>query len=83
MLVLHSEYNSSDSVVETSLITSDRYKQQLAHINSLIPYDQMTMEDYYDAFPDKALDPINRPTYWPHTEEDQPGYEEKNPAASH
>ncbi|ENN73621.1 ATP synthase subunit d, mitochondrial [Dendroctonus ponderosae] len=59
-----------------------QYKQQLAHINSLLPYDQMTMEDFYDAYPDRALDPINRPTYWPHNPEDQPDFEEKNAAAA-
>ena len=36
----------------------------------------MTMEDYRDAFPEQALDPINRPTFWPHTPEEQP---ENNP----
>lgn len=31
----------------------------------------MTMEDYRDSFPDEALDPINKPTFWPHTPEEQ------------
>lgn len=57
----------------------------MAHIASLIPYDQMTMEDFKDAYPDLALDPINKPTFWPHTPEDQPDYEEAKdqPAAGH
>ncbi|RZC34870.1 ATP synthase subunit d, mitochondrial [Asbolus verrucosus] len=50
------------------------YKKQLAHIASLLPYDQMTMEDFRDAFPEQALDPINRPTFWPHDPEEQIGY---------
>jgi F-type H+-transporting ATPase subunit d len=52
------------------------HKKSIAHLESLLPYSQMTMEDYRDAFPDQALDPINRPTLWPHTAEDQP---ENNP----
>ncbi|KAB0796155.1 hypothetical protein PPYR_10216 [Photinus pyralis] len=47
------------------------YKKQLAYIASLIPIDQMTMEDYRDAYPETAFDPINRPTFWPHEPEDQ------------
>lgn len=46
------------------------HEKALAHIASLLPFGQMTMEDYRDAFPDLALDPINKPTFWPHTEEE-------------
>lgn len=51
------------------------HKQELAHLASLLPFSQMTMEDYRDAYPDMALDPINKPTFWPHTPEEQPGME--------
>lgn len=47
------------------------YQTQISHLKALLPFDQMTMEDYRDAFPDKALDPINRPSFWPHTPEEQ------------
>lgn len=61
------------------------YQKDIEHLKSLLPYDQMTMEDYRDAFPDQALDPINRPTYWPHNPEEQPGHVDKNapPAEGH
>ncbi|KAK4876846.1 hypothetical protein RN001_009352 [Aquatica leii] len=52
----------------------EEYKKQLAYIASLLPFDQMTMEDYRDAFPDQALDAINNPTYWPHQEDDRKNY---------
>ncbi|CAH1155320.1 unnamed protein product [Phaedon cochleariae] len=59
------------------------YKKELAHIASLIPYDQMTMEDYRDAYPEDALDPLNKPTFWPHTKEEQLDYvEPDSPQAS-
>lgn len=46
-----------------------RYKKQLAVIAAMIPYDQMTMEDAYDAFPpEDRFDPLNNPTFWPHDE---------------
>lgn len=50
------------------------HKKELERIKSLLPYDQMTMEDFADAHPDLALDTTNRPTFWPHFPEDQVGY---------
>lgn len=47
------------------------HESSIAHVKSLLPFNQMTMEDYRDAYPDEALDPINRPTFWPHTPEEQ------------
>uniref|UniRef100_T1E341 ATP synthase subunit d, mitochondrial n=1 Tax=Psorophora albipes TaxID=869069 RepID=T1E341_9DIPT len=47
------------------------YQSQIAALKALLPFDQMTMEDYRDAYPDQALDPINRPTFWPHNAEEQ------------
>ena len=58
------------------------YKKKLAYINGLIPYDQMTMEDFRDAYPELALDPINRPTFWPHTPEEQLDYKDDKAVAS-
>lgn len=34
----------------------------------------MTMETFYDMYPGVAIDPVNRPTFWPHDAEEQPGY---------
>ncbi|CAH1105402.1 unnamed protein product [Psylliodes chrysocephalus] len=59
------------------------YKKQLAHIASLIPYDQMTMEDFRDAYPEDAIDPINKPTFWPHTPEEQHDYVDKDAQPTH
>lgn len=41
-------------------------------IRGLLPFDQMTMEDFIDAFPGQGPDFLNRPTFWPHTREEQP-----------
>ncbi|XP_055627775.1 ATP synthase subunit d, mitochondrial [Toxorhynchites rutilus septentrionalis] len=47
------------------------HQKQIASLRALLPFDQMTMEDYRDAFPDQALDLQNRPSFWPHTPEEQ------------
>lgn len=51
------------------------YQKELAHLNSLLPFNQMTMEDFKDSYPEHALDPANKPTFWPHTADEQPGAE--------
>lgn len=69
-----------ESFVSASNSRIAENEKQIAHLKSLLPFNQMTMEDYRDAFPDQAMDPINRPTLWPHTPEEQP---ENNPKPGH
>lgn len=47
---------------------------EIERIKGLLPYAQMTMEDYYDAHPEDAIDTLNNPTLWPHDAESQPDY---------
>ncbi|XP_058054677.1 ATP synthase subunit d, mitochondrial [Anopheles bellator] len=50
------------------------HQAQIATLKSLLPFEQMTMEDFKDSFPDQAVDSVNHPTFWPHTpEEQEPG----------
>ncbi|CAH0398923.1 unnamed protein product [Chilo suppressalis] len=58
-----------------------KYENEIKATKALLPFDQMTMEDYRDAFPEDALDPINKPTYWPHDAEEQLDY--VNPDQQH
>lgn len=58
------------------------YQAKITHLKSLLPFDQMTMEDYRDAFPEQALDSINRPTFWPHTPEEQVDHKDDEHAAA-
>lgn len=53
-------------------------KAEVERIKGLLPYGQMTLEDFRDAHPELALDPINRPTFWPHIPEIQPDYVDPN-----
>ncbi|GBP48381.1 ATP synthase subunit d, mitochondrial [Eumeta japonica] len=55
---------------------------QLAVVRSLPPFESMTMEIYRDLYPEQALDPVNRPTFWPHAPEDQLGYEDREQKAA-
>ncbi|XP_018320139.1 ATP synthase subunit d, mitochondrial-like [Agrilus planipennis] len=51
-------------------------KKRLEVLNAMPPVEEMTLEEFRDYYPDVALDPINKPTFWPHEPEDQPGYVE-------
>lgn len=57
------------------------HQSAIEHLKSLLPFDQMTMEDYRDAYPDLALDTENRPTFWPHTPEEQLDHKPETPGA--
>lgn len=50
------------------------HESEITRLKGLLPYNQMTLEDFYDAHPELALDPLKNPTFWPHDEESQPGY---------
>jgi len=51
------------------------YEAKIARWDNVLPYEEMTLEDFKDAFPEQALDPLVRPTMWPHhIEDEQVGY---------
>ena len=52
------------------------HEETIAKWSSIMPYEQMTQEDFFDAHPDLAIDTVNRPTLWPHYPHLQPGYVE-------
>lgn len=47
---------------------------KIAKWDDVLPYEEMTLEDVKDMFPDQALDPLNKPTFWPHNPEEQLDY---------
>lgn len=67
-----------EQFVQTSEARIAAYKKEIDHLKSLLPFDQMTLEDFRDAFPDQALDAINKPTFWPHNPEEQVEEEKKD-----
>ncbi|XP_053630926.2 ATP synthase subunit d, mitochondrial [Cherax quadricarinatus] len=56
-----------------------KLKEELVRWEKMIPYEQMTMEEFAEQFPDDAIN-LEKPTLWPHTPEDQPGYVPKEGA---
>ncbi|NXX99614.1 ATP5H synthase, partial [Centropus bengalensis] len=56
---------SSREYVEASKARIAHYEQQLQKLRSMIPFEQMTLEDLYEAFPETKLDKEKYP-YWPH-----------------
>ncbi|CAL8331407.1 unnamed protein product [Merluccius merluccius] len=51
--------------IEESKARITQYEEQLAKFNNMIPFDQMTVEDLNDTFPETTLDKVKHP-YWPH-----------------
>ncbi|XP_065579818.1 ATP synthase subunit d, mitochondrial-like [Artemia franciscana] len=55
----------------------ENYKAELGKLGQMIPFEHMTLEDFFEAFPEKALNPENPKSFWPHTEEDTLEFKEK------
>ncbi|XP_047993373.1 ATP synthase subunit d, mitochondrial [Leguminivora glycinivorella] len=73
-----------DAFVAASNANIANYQKEINETKALLPYDQMTMEDYKDAYPQDAIDPINKPTFWPHNPEEQLDYVDPNkPVGGH
>lgn len=59
------EFNKTSTA---NILVLEAEKKRIA---DMIPFEEMTLEDFRDNWPDRALDPINKPTFWPHTPEEQ------------
>ncbi|XP_029002359.1 ATP synthase subunit d, mitochondrial [Betta splendens] len=56
---------SASAYIKESLARVAQYEQELNNLNNMIPFDQMTIEDLNNAFPETKLDMVKNP-YWPH-----------------
>ncbi|XP_064634989.1 ATP synthase subunit d, mitochondrial-like [Lineus longissimus] len=63
---------STDQFIQDSKKAIENAKATLAHLEKLPPYEELTMEHIQDYFPEQALDPVNKPTFYPHTPDAQP-----------
>ncbi|KAK3864725.1 hypothetical protein Pcinc_029609 [Petrolisthes cinctipes] len=52
--------------VKASEARIGKIKEELAQWENMIPFEQMTMEEFADQFPSETID-LNNPTFWPHT----------------
>ncbi|KAM3956539.1 ATP synthase subunit d, mitochondrial [Aphomia sociella] len=57
----------------------DAANKEVARVKALPKFEDMTLEMYAEMYPDQGLDPVNRPTFWPHEPEDQIGYKPPPP----
>uniref|UniRef100_A0A3B4U7B9 ATP synthase peripheral stalk subunit d n=1 Tax=Seriola dumerili TaxID=41447 RepID=A0A3B4U7B9_SERDU len=51
--------------IEGSKARITQYEQELDKFKNMIPFDQMTIEDLNDTFPETKLDKVKHP-FWPH-----------------
>jgi len=60
--------------VASSNARIQEHQKKIAAWDDVLPFEEMTLEDAKDMFPELVVDPLNKPTFWPHEAEDQPGY---------
>lgn len=48
-----------------------RLEAEKERIKNMMPFEEMTLEDFRDNWPERALDSINNPTFWPHDPAEQ------------
>lgn len=70
---------SLQSLAKETAERAASYKAEISRIEALIPYSEMTLEEFYLAHPEQAIDTYKKPTYWPHTPEEQLDYVPKEP----
>ncbi|XP_046899915.1 ATP synthase subunit d, mitochondrial [Hypomesus transpacificus] len=51
--------------IEASKARITQYEKELEKFRNMIPFDQMTIDDLNDTFPETKLDKVKNP-YWPH-----------------
>ncbi|XP_040891126.1 ATP synthase subunit d, mitochondrial-like [Toxotes jaculatrix] len=56
---------SAVAYIEGSKARITQYEQELNMFKNMIPFDQMTIEDLNNTFPETKLDKVKHP-YWPH-----------------
>nr|XP_060620696.1 ATP synthase subunit d, mitochondrial [Anolis sagrei ordinatus] len=56
---------SAASYVQASKDRIVQYEKELQKFKNMIPFDQMTLDDYFEAFPETRLDKEKYP-FWPH-----------------
>ncbi|XP_047435552.1 ATP synthase subunit d, mitochondrial [Mugil cephalus] len=56
---------SAAAYIEASKARVVQYEKELEKFKNMIPFDQMTIEDLNETFPETKLDKVKYP-YWPH-----------------
>jgi len=53
-------------------LTIQYYNKQAQWWKDMMPFVEMTREDFHDYFPDPKYDPYQTPSFWPHDEPGRP-----------
>ncbi|XP_075983055.1 ATP synthase subunit d, mitochondrial-like [Anticarsia gemmatalis] len=56
---------------------------ELNRINSLPRFDEITMEMYAEMYPKEAIHFVEKPSFWPHSADEQLGYKDPTAKAEH
>ncbi|XP_040043360.1 ATP synthase peripheral stalk subunit d, mitochondrial [Gasterosteus aculeatus] len=56
---------SASAYIEASKTRIAEYEKKMDKLNNMVPFDQMTIDDLNDVFPETKLDKVKYP-YWPH-----------------
>ncbi|CAH0594240.1 unnamed protein product [Chrysodeixis includens] len=54
----------------------DRATAEIKRIESLPKFEDMSLEVFFNVYPAEAMDFVKKPTFWPHTPDEQLGYED-------
>ncbi|XP_026734626.1 ATP synthase subunit d, mitochondrial-like [Trichoplusia ni] len=52
----------------------DKANAEVKRIEALPKFEDMTLEVFYDVYPEQAMDFVKKPSFWPHTPDEQLGY---------
>ncbi|KZC13747.1 PREDICTED: ATP synthase subunit d, mitochondrial-like [Dufourea novaeangliae] len=67
-----------DNFVQEANQMIENAKIEIEKIQQLLPYSEMTLEDFRDIHPEEAINP-DKPTAWPHTPEVQASMDAGDP----
>ncbi|XP_036137776.1 ATP synthase subunit d, mitochondrial-like [Molossus molossus] len=59
------DVKSSAEFLSLSKTRIEQYEKELEKMRNIIPFDQMTIEDFNEVFPETKLD-MKKYSYWPH-----------------
>jgi len=87
---LTSEVNAQEKQAESAVkqFVADsngrigEHSKKLANWDDVLPFEEMTLEDSKEMFPELVIHPLTNPTFWPHTPEEQIGYKPPQVASS-
>lgn len=73
------QHSAIEQFIKDSNVRIETATKNIERIKGLLPFSEMTMEDYRELYPDRAINP-DKPTIWPHIPEVQPENDKGRPS---